>query len=223
MVKNTIVYILFLECCKHTDDLFWKSIFKDLAYGIPPYGTYISNDKLCCNYKGKEFIYNINTDKPSNIVYNEMHDIFNNTLQLFSKEETLSKKQHIQTLNNVTQNDWFSIKKQLKLIMIQKFCIQKKKQFKLSDKKVKLLYSIITIGLLFKTILPEHIYYTDNNILSIKGITFTHKSFTYNKSMFYLKLSKNSVQQIEFDNTYMHDHWIKFIQILKHKSKGKIN
>ena len=46
-----LVYPFFLKCCEYTDDIFWKFVFEDLAYGKSPYGTYITKNFLCCNYK----------------------------------------------------------------------------------------------------------------------------------------------------------------------------
>ena len=58
-LRKEIVYPIFLECCQYTEDTFWESIFTDLAYGKPPYGTYISKGFLCCTHKKKDFSYKI--------------------------------------------------------------------------------------------------------------------------------------------------------------------
>ena len=41
MIKNELLYPIFLDCCLYADDDFWKYILEDLAYGRSPYGTYI--------------------------------------------------------------------------------------------------------------------------------------------------------------------------------------
>ena len=58
-IKKEIIYPIFLECCQYTTDIFWENVFEDLSYGKTPYGTYITKDFLCCNYKEKEFSYKI--------------------------------------------------------------------------------------------------------------------------------------------------------------------
>ena len=221
MVKNVIVYILFLECCQHTNDVFWKSVFKDLAYGKPPYGTFISNHKLCCNYKGKEFIYKIESDKESKIVFNELHDIFNHTLGLFSNEETLLKKQKIESFHEIYTDNWANIKKNVKLTMLHQFCIDCSDIYCFSIQTAKQMLSIITIGFLFKTILPQHIHYSNNKINSIDGIQCHKHSFTYNEHLIKIKQNKQTIQQLKFENAYMSDFWNKFIQMIKQKSKGR--
>ena len=75
MVINKLVYPIFLKCCKFSHDNFWKFILEDLAYGNCPYGTYIVKNYLCCNYKGKEFSYKIDSKKKPDIVYSEIYDI----------------------------------------------------------------------------------------------------------------------------------------------------
>ena len=64
VITNILVYPFLLKCCAFTNDNFWKYVFEDLAYGKPPYGTYITHNFLCCKYKDKEFSYKI-CDKKS--------------------------------------------------------------------------------------------------------------------------------------------------------------
>ena len=78
-----------MECCKYTDDNFWKFIFEDLAYGKSPYGTYITKNFLCCNYKGKEFSYKIDLNKESKILYDEIFNILHNKFGLLSQKDKL--------------------------------------------------------------------------------------------------------------------------------------
>ena len=44
VLKKEIVYPYFLECIELTDENDWKIIFENLAYGIPPHGTFINKD-----------------------------------------------------------------------------------------------------------------------------------------------------------------------------------
>ena len=46
MIKNELVYPIFLKCCEISDDDFWKYVFEELAYGRSPYGTYIKKGFL---------------------------------------------------------------------------------------------------------------------------------------------------------------------------------
>ena len=69
MSANELIYPIFLEVCKYADeDIFWKYVFEDLAYGRSPYGTYITKNFMCCNYKGKEFSYKIEVTKQPEVL-----------------------------------------------------------------------------------------------------------------------------------------------------------
>ena len=92
MIKNDLIYPIFLDCCLFTDNDFWKYILEDLAYGRSPYGTYIKKDFLCCNYKNKEFSYKINQKKEPEVIYNEIHDLLYNKLGLLSNEDIQNRK-----------------------------------------------------------------------------------------------------------------------------------
>ena len=86
--KKEIIYPVFLECCQYTNDIFWENIFEDLAYGKTPYGTYISKDFLCCNYKDKEFSYKIEK-KPSNQLYSDIYGLLHKKLGLLSQRDKI--------------------------------------------------------------------------------------------------------------------------------------
>ena len=54
-----------------SSDIFWKNTFEELSYGRCPYGIYISNNNICCNYKDKKFCYNIYNETNSEIIYHD--------------------------------------------------------------------------------------------------------------------------------------------------------
>ena len=85
-VKREIIYPIFLECCQFADDIFWETIFEDLAYGRAPSGTYISKDFLNCSYKNKEFSYKIERKDPENI-YNDIYKLLTEKLGILSQKE----------------------------------------------------------------------------------------------------------------------------------------
>ena len=90
-VKKDILYPMFLDCMELIDDKFWENVFEDLAYGKPPYGTYISKDSLCCNYKDKEFIYKIEKKNPKQL-YSDIYSLLSKKLGILSKQDKLMKK-----------------------------------------------------------------------------------------------------------------------------------
>ena len=91
-IKKEIVYPIFLECCQYTTDIFWENVFEDLSYGKTPYGTYITKDFLCCNYKDKEFSYKIEKNKDTEQLYNDIFNLLSKKLGLLSQRDKIKKK-----------------------------------------------------------------------------------------------------------------------------------
>ncbi len=136
---NTLVHPIFIKCIKYTEDIFWKSIFEDLSYGKCPYGIYIYNDHICCNYKDKKFSYKIDCSKDPEIIYNDVYTIFKNKFGLLSKTDKLYKdKLLLNTQNKLSDNlnnDWSYIKKKnIKTIFLEKYVIKNTKKYGLSNK-----------------------------------------------------------------------------------------
>ena len=94
ITRKEIVYPIFLECCQYAENTFWENIFENLAYGKTPYGTFISKDFLCCNYKKKEFSYKIER-KCSKLLYQEVYNILTKKLGLMSTQEKITKQKEI--------------------------------------------------------------------------------------------------------------------------------
>ena len=91
MKGKEILYPIFISSLEYVKDVFWKSIFEDLAYGITPYECYITNHHLCCSLKNKEFSYNIKESKDPEIVYKSVFSLLNNKLGLLSSSDKVKK------------------------------------------------------------------------------------------------------------------------------------
>ena len=214
-INNEIVYPKFLECCEFTTDNFWKYIFEDLAYGKTPYGTYITKNFLCCNYKGKDFSYKIDNKKSAETIYNDIYNILYKKFGLLSENEKLRKRENfdkkekeIKSLNN----SWQMIKKKnIKNIIIENYVLNMKKKYSLDNKKTKQLLSIIIIGLILKTINSNDIEYKNNKIINIKGIHFETNSIILDNDIYNFSLN-NSADIIE--KKIMSENWDKFINNL---------
>ena len=221
-IRLELVYPFFLECCKYSDDIFWKFIFEDLAYGKSPYGTYITKNFLCCNYKDKQFSYKIDPKKDPKIIYENIHKLLFNKFGLMSQIDK-NNRRHIfeNTKNNIEQvckTDWNLIKKKnIKNILIENFVIDMKNKYNLSDKLCKKLLSIIKIGIIFKTITKEDINYNNGKIHDIKNIVFSNKKIKFNKNIYKTNNIKLSSQIIIEKKISMSDNWDKHLLNLKKK------
>ena len=188
MSKFELLYPIFLMCLNFIEDNYWKIVYEDLSHGRCPYGLYIKNDYLCCNYKNKKFNYKIE-DKDPYVFYKETFDILKNKFGLLSNfDKQNNNEKFILHQNNLLQDtfrDWNTIKKKnIKLLFIEKFIISNKVKYNLSNTMCQQLLHIILLGLLLKTITSNDIIFEDCRIKKIKGITFSKNKFINNINLF---------------------------------------
>ena len=169
--RITLLYPIFLTCTQFIeDDNYWKSLYEDFAYGQCPYGMYISNDYLCCNYKNRKFSYKIDQYKDPNDFYFEINEILHN-FGLQSKQDKLTDEQLLSNIPDIT--NWKSIKKKsIKKILIEKFIVSKSNQYNLDEHSSRTLYNQILLGILLKTIHPLDITFYDLEIHNIEPLIF---------------------------------------------------
>ena len=190
--KNDVIYPIFIECMQYSNDIFWKNTFEELSYGKCPYGIYISNDNICCNYKDKKFCYNINNQLECETVYKDIIKLFKDKFGLLSKSDKLMKNKLFiekqNEINDILNSNWSNIKrKNIRIMLIEKFVIDKSKQYGLSIIQSRDLYHQIILGLLFKTIHKNSIVYKDKHIKEIDIISFKKGSYSFNKNLYNFK------------------------------------
>lgn len=212
-VRKEIVYPIFLECCQYAESDFWKTIFEDLSYGIPPYGSYISKGFLCCSYKGKEFNYKIGKSDPKKI-FKRTQKLLVNRMGILSKKEKRLKNKNFQDLETSIQTSretWKGIrKKNVKNLLVETFVIDMKKKYNLSLDQSKNLLSLILISIMFKVIPPESICYDGTKITSINDIEFSDKCYKLNKDIYKLRTPLTSNPPPEQKNISL--GWSKYIK-----------
>ena len=215
--KKEIVYPVFLECCGHADDVFWENIFEDLAYGKPPYGTYISKGFLCCSYKNKEFSYKIER-KESKILYEEIYKLLTEKLGILSHKEKAKKRLDFYEIEKdikKSREEWSTIRrKNIKDIMYEKFAIDMKRKYSLTIKQCKFLLAIIFISIMFKTISSKDITYKDDKIYSINGIEFSKGKINIINPIFQEETTIEGDN--ENDNSeYIYENWNKYLDNIR--------
>jgi hypothetical protein len=213
MPNNELLYPIFLDCCKLIDNTFWKYIFEDLAYGISPYGTYITKDFLCCNYKNKEFSYKIDNSKESKEIYDDIKSLFVNKLGLLSQEDRTSYRNIFNNLNETENNEtWQSIKKKgIKSILIENYVISCKNKYTLTITQTKSLLSSIILGTIFKTITNDDIEYCKGKIKNIKCLKFANKKFYVTKNLYDCDSIPISNLQNLLEKKKLSDLWNKYL------------
>lgn len=215
-IRKEIVYPIFLDCYQYASDTYWEHIFEDLAYGKPPYGTYISKDYLCCSYKKKEFSYKIEK-KEAKIMYEEIYEILTRKLGLLSNSEKAKKKKDFSDFEENMRNsrkNWCDInKKNIKELLIELFVSRMKNRHQLTISQAKNLLSAILIAMVFKVITSNDIVYENNQITSIKGIEFAKKQVFFNRELY--NIESSSTPHIIIEKKLMSDNWEKYQKTLK--------
>lgn len=184
MYNKECIYPWFLDVCLIVEDEFYKNIFENLGYGIPPSGTYIAkklvlvnkigvqSDYLCCGLKDKEFSYKLER-KPKEILYTDIKDLCKNKLGLISFEEKTMKEQSFNNWTKLDNKDsWAKInKKSIKDVLYEKYALELKEKHNLSVKDTKFFLSLLSLAMIFKTITSKDITYSDGKITNIDGFT----------------------------------------------------
>lgn len=210
MKTKDIIYTCFLEASNHTTNIYWKTIFEDLSYGICPFGIYISRDFLCCNFKGKEFSYKIDKKKEPELLFKDVRDLFVNNLSLCSHTDKIN----IEYEQDNYHKKWSNIrKKNIRDTMIDKYVILNKEKYNLTYKQCKNLISIIFIGLIFKVITAKDIIFSEKKITNINGIVFTDKKIQITFDIYSIKTETAIIPEPEF--TYMAQQWNKYLEKLR--------
>lgn len=171
-------YPIFHECANLTSDNYWKTIFDNLSNGKFPPGIYISENSLCYGIKGKDFRYPIN-DKDAQTIFDDLIDLFKTKLELLSNDDITEKKLEINNRNDKLDeliiDDWDYVSRKnnkLKSSILEKFVIDCKYNYNLSDDEFLSLHNHITTSITFGTIKNSDIIYNDGKIDKIIGIDF---------------------------------------------------
>ena len=193
-----LVYPFFLDCCQYADNIFWENLFFNLAFGIPPLGTYISQDFLCCSLNQKEFIYVIE-EKDSETLFKEVYSLLRNRLGFFSHQDKVGKI-----------ND---IKKKMKETLIELYVSKMRTNYSLSIKQARHLLSTILIAMVFKVITAKDIDYSNGRINKINGINFSKNQVIITQNLWNINLSSASC--IFVDKKCMANNWEKYLEKLR--------
>mgnify|MGYP001479754302 CR=1 FL=1 len=217
-MRKEIIHPIFTQCRKFCDDNFWANIFEDLAYGKTPYGSYISKNFLCCNFKKKDFAYKIDPTKNPEQMYKEIFFLFTNKLGIISNEEKLKQKQMFINMEKDlkdSRKNWNNIKKKnIKELLIELYVIRIKKKFNLSNIQAKYLLSLFYMGIIFKMITSKDIIYQNGQIQHINGIDFVRQQILIGKDFYNLE-KDCSPNIILYEKNLMKDNWDKYIKDMR--------
>lgn len=176
---SSILYPIFFECCIFcVDDVFWSSVFENLALGKPPNPLYLNKGYLCCNIKDKEISYKIDATKSSEVIYKEVRTLLSEKLEILSTKDRLQKRLEFNKYeDDISKNlkFWNNINKHTKSIHYEKYVLEMKHLFSLTMKQTKSLLSLIYTLITFKYITNKNIVYNNGKIQKIEGVEIVAK------------------------------------------------
>ena len=220
--NHEIIYPVFLNCCKYSENIFWKSLFEDLAYGISPPNTYFLRNHLCCSQKNKSFSFKFSNINDHAKLYYDLSHILKNRLGILSFTEKNKNRINFLNTSNLLRssyNNWKDIKKKsIKDLLIEDFVASKTLLFNLTPHQSKILITTIHVSLIFKIIISTDITFDSNSfkILKIKGLSFDTKfvnSFHFNQNPYFIdshiSSSENNIKQP------ISNQWLKYLDIIK--------
>lgn len=219
-MTRDVVNPVFLNCCQHTVDKYWENIFREIAYGNTPYGSYVHNSTFCCKSKNGVVVSILidenNTQKTHDDIYNAIKTNLNiqsptermQTIHEFDKTEEEMK---------TIRNNWSDIKKKnVKDLLVDIFTIKMSKNYNLSLQQSRYLRSIIHTGILFKAIEANDIIMENGNIKSIVGIYFSDKNIRFDLDLYNSEIS-DTVHNNDTTKQRMSKLWDKYITNLENK------
>jgi hypothetical protein len=203
MVKRELLYPIFIQCIKYTDDLFWKEIFEEMSYNNCYTGTFINKGTYCSVIKNKEFTYKFSDKDPETICKDIIKHL--KTINIMSKND---KKNLLDEFANLKKNieetiykSWEDIKKKnIKDMLFQNFLIEMKHKWGLKNIQIKKLYSFINLGIILKSIKGDTINYKNGKIESINGIVFNEGKYEINFNLY--SHQENKIMSSD-DNNYL--------------------
>jgi hypothetical protein len=176
MYVKDIIYPEFLQCLEYESDEYWRRVYENMAYGVMPGKTYISNAHLCCKHNNKTHALKIYANAPK-LFREELHSFLHDTLEIRTSDEIRQMVENIDMSTEV--ESWTAIKKKnVKEIFIDRFVIEMQKKHRLTTPTARDLLADIYIHILFKFIQPSDIELQNGRIQSISGVSFDRDKYT---------------------------------------------
>ncbi len=173
--KKEIAHPIFIEVSRLSTDVFWITLYENIAFGICPFGVAIDQDSIYSRFKGKQFNYFFG-DKTSLEIGEQLTTIFKTKMGISSKLDYLNRRDDFKRVLNLSfYEEWSDIKKKnIRDILIENFVIDLKNKMKLTTLQMHRILNLIIIGFTFKVIINEDVKYdaTKCAITDIQGINF---------------------------------------------------
>jgi hypothetical protein len=156
-----ILYPKFLRLSQYVEDMYWKHIFEDIAYGVCPSGTYVDKNTLYSTYsKESRFAFDLTSKECCVETANEIIHLLHTKLHLMSSIENLKRRENLNVALKCSYTSWKDIKKKnIRDILLENYVISIMHENNLSIQEGQKLLKQLNLRLHFKLIQPHHIIY----------------------------------------------------------------
>lgn len=208
-----ILYPFFLEFTHFVKDVYWKLLYEDMAFGKFPSGVYIQKDYFCCLHKGKEFSIEISENPNQNThLFQQIHSLLQSKMGIQSEKEKLNLKEKMmyhQALKDESQ------KRLIRDSSLTSFVLRQGEKHQLSFPVIRRLFSLLLIGIMFRTILVKDVVFDGNEIASIQGFNLSEKKIRLTKNVYHVNKSSLSPETEKVESHNMSSYWTKYLHTLQ--------
>jgi hypothetical protein len=217
-MTRDVIYPVFLNCCQHTVDKYWENVFKELAFGNTPYGSYIHNMTFNCKASNGVIISILIDENNVKKTHDDIYNAIKTHLNILSPSERIQAQQDFNIIEDEMKKNrdvWSDIKrKNIKDVLIDIFVIKMSEKYNLGIYKSRYLRSMIQTGILFKAIDTHDIIMENGNITQINGITFENGNLHINLDL-YNSDTTDTTPTNDFTKQKMSKLWDKYVSRLE--------
>jgi len=165
--KKELIHPIFLECKERVENIFWKSLFEEFAYGKYPKQLYVNHQQQIQSTNRANFFQYSFKDKTIDEMIPEIQELLLTHTSLISNEEITQKKTEHIKFKEEKLTSWKDIKKKfIREMLLMDYCIQLKNDHKLTT---DIIYNLYTL-LLYSNVSEVHM--ENNKISHIPGIFY---------------------------------------------------
>lgn len=208
-LKRNLIFPFFLKCAELCKDDFWKQVLEDMSYGKPPKNILVYDKNLVLNVGKKKESFSFENLGEKEFI-EKVIPFLQNNISLYSCNDVKKRQAIIEQLKKekekIKKSKWTQIRKSNpKKIFLLRFVHEKKQEFDLSWNTSTKLYNEL-FDVLFKQGMSKKVDFEDGKIISVEGLDFYDKSYSFLKLDEQTNKSNKSSKKITKWEAYIKSH-----------------
>ncbi len=174
-VVSALIYSIFDQCSRLTDDPFWVSTFEQAAYGKLPRGFFMKDNYL--THKKGSKVQRLEVSNDPHVAFKECKEFFNTTAGIMSQSDSIKSHENyekeIAEYQSIMTCSWSDIKKKkIKDLLLGSFIDEIAKHLKLESRERLELETSIHILMFLGHIQAKHVTFYQGKIYKIHGLYY---------------------------------------------------